>query len=221
MRKFDKKDRNYVIVFATIILVLSVAYATFAQPLAHRLKTVSSGNGTTWWNLWWLNDDKDGNSDTPNKTQKAINDGTYVFGSVFRVKNTGQQANVDKWDVGFVSAVKKNSTGSASEIEPPVFTKLKSTFNVVLYTPGDSITYEFSVKNSGNLDAKVSNIEKSISSGSDNIIFKTEGMEIGDIIKVGETKSIKVTALFDPNYQGESINQKRTIDILINYSQNS
>ena len=99
MRKLNKKDRNYVIVFATIVLVLSVGYAYFAQPLAHRLKTVKEKTGSTWWDLWWLNsDDK---SDESNSKKETFDPKKYIFSPIFNWEN-GDQSNIDKWDIGRV-----------------------------------------------------------------------------------------------------------------------
>ena len=218
MRKLNKKDRNYVIVFATIVLVLSVGYAYFAQPLAHRLKTVKEKTGSTWWDLWWLNsDDK---SDESNSKKETFDPKKYIFSPIFNWEN-GDQSNIDKWDIGFIGAEKESATGSATEAAAPTFTKLRATFYVHLTQPGDSITYDYTIKNSGDLAAKVSEIKTTISDDSENIMFKTSGLDVGDVIKVGETKHIKVTSIFNPEYEGPGVDEKRTIDIVINYVQNS
>lgn len=223
MRKLNKRDRNYVIVFATIVLVLSVGYAYFAQPLAHKLKTVKGNTGSTWWNLWWLNsDDKNVESDNNNNNnnKETFNPKKYIFSPIFNWEN-GDQSNIDKWDIGFISATKESSIGTATEVAAPTFTKLKATFYVHLVQPGDSITYDYTIKNSGDLDAKVSEINTTISNDSQNIIFRIRGLEIGDVIKVGETRHVLVTSFFNPGYEGPIIGEKRTIDIVINYTQNS
>ena len=220
MRKLDKKDKNYVIVFATIVLVLAVGYAYFAQPLAHRLKTVKENTGSTWWDLWWLDDEEKANDNNDNNNKKIFNPKKYIFSPIFNWKN-GDQSNFDKWDIGFIGATKESSTGTATEVAAPTFTKLRATFYVHLTQPGDSITYDYTIKNSGDLDAKVSEIKTTISDDSHNIIFKTSGLEVGDVIKVGQTKHIKVTSLFNPEYDGITVDEKRTIDIIVNYVQNS
>ena len=220
MRKLNKKDRNYVIVFATIVLVLSVGYAYFAQPLAHRIKTAKENTGSTWWDLWWLNDEDAANDNNNNSSNKIFNPKKYVFSPIFNWKN-GDQSNFDKWDIGFIGVNKESSTWTATEVATPTFTKLRATFYVNLTKPGDSITYDYTIKNSGDLDAKVSEIKTTISDGSQNIIFKTSGLEVGDVIKVGETNHIKVTSAFNSDYDGQGVGEKRTIDIVVNYVQNS
>ena len=49
----------------------------------------------------------------------------------------------------------------------------------------------------------------------------TAGLEVGDVIKVGETNHIKVTSAFNSDYDGQGVGEKRTIDIVVNYVQNS
>lgn len=71
-------------------------------------------------------------------------------------------ATVDpaNWDVHFAyktgDSLIATKTGSAAESTAPTLTATSvSGFAVVLKAPGDSVTYEFSVKNTGTLDAKL------------------------------------------------------------------
>ena len=105
-RNDEKKRKNYVIVFALIVLFLSVGYATFVQPLAHKPP------------IW-----------------------SYY-----------------EWDVGFIKSEKVKITGHAVENQPVSHTLTRGYFNITLYKPGDSVTYDFTIKNMGNIDAKVQNI---------------------------------------------------------------
>ena len=71
-------------------------------------------------------------------------------------------ANVDpaSWDVHFAyktgDSLTATKTGSAVEnTAPTLATTTISGFDVTLKAPGDSVTYDFSVKNAGTLDAKL------------------------------------------------------------------
>ena len=115
--------------------------------------------------------------------------------------------NVEIIDI--VSIDKKGSAGNTSE---PIYTKTSATFKAYLVQPGDSITYNVTVKNKDTLDVKVSKITLS-DSNNPAIIFKTSGIEENDLLEAGEKQVFtvivsyneKVTSLPDTLYASLSV----------------
>ena len=166
-RNDEKKRKNYVIVFALVVLFLSVGYATFVQPLAHKPP------------IW----------------------------------------SYQEWDVGFIESEKVATTGEAVENHPVSHTLTRGYFNITLHKPGDSITYDFTIKNMGNIDAKVQNIYISVSNEkTDAILFSTSGVEVGDVLEPGETVKLKVKASYNPNVKGGGLTRKELF-VVVNYVQ--
>jgi len=128
-------------IFAITAILLTVFYATFAQPLAHKLDTLLPDNSQGYFPWFpWNNDDGDDDSD----------------------KHHGKPVppeNKVQWDVGFINVEKTATKGDAYEITAPSFDKFNATFHVALVNPGDEITYTFTIKNKGKINAKVAAIE--------------------------------------------------------------
>ena len=83
--------------------------------------------------------------------------GYAAYSSTLTINGT---ATVDpaNWNVKFAytsgDSLTAETTGNATQTTAPTLTDTAvSGFNVVLNAPGDSITYKFSVKNTGTLDA--------------------------------------------------------------------
>ena len=62
-----------------------------------------------------------------------------------------------KWDVQITSIALKSQTGRATEVSSS-YTKTTASFEADLYMPGDSIEYEVTVENKGNIDAVLQSI---------------------------------------------------------------
>lgn len=219
-RKNNRKAKNYTVMYTLAAIILTVFYATFAQPLAHRLDIIMPGNSSNWWWPWWPwhsdenqdslpSGDNNSNSNT-NTNNKNINKSSYSSS-----KDAGKE-----WDVGFINVVKTSSLGDAYEVSSPVYNKLTASFNVAFINPGDAITYTFTIKNLGMIDAKIEAIETSVSNdASDAIKFNVEGIEVGDELDVGQTKDVKVTANYIDNASGNQDTAKKTLNVVIQYVQ--
>ena len=95
------------------------------------------------------------------------------------------------WDV-YISDIKlKNSTGRAQELNPAyVSNKVNANFEVDLYMPGDSVEYEVTVKNDGNIDATLRTIATNATNTNEDIRF-THTIKQGEVLKKeSETKFI-------------------------------
>ena len=85
--------------------------------------------------------------------------GYAAYSSTLTINGTATVDPAD-WNVKFAytsgNSLTAEKTGTATETTAPTLTDTAvSGFDVVLKAPGDSITYKFSVKNTGTLDAKL------------------------------------------------------------------
>ena len=85
--------------------------------------------------------------------------GYAAYSSTLTINGTATVDPAD-WNVKFAytsgDSLTAKKTGTAAETTAPTLTDTAvSGFDVVLKAPGDSITYKFSVKNTGTLDAKL------------------------------------------------------------------
>ena len=124
------------------------------------------------------------------------------------------------WNVGFVNMNLKNKTGKSEELEAPSFTKTKASFHVLLNELGDEISYDIDIKNSGTIDAKVSDITiNPVSEINDPILFAFSGIEVGDELDAGKTVRVSVNIKYNPNYTGPIDKISKDFVVLINYVQ--
>ena len=111
------------------------------------------------------------------------------------------------------------STGCTTNTAPCDSTS--ANFDAKLITPGDSITYEVTVTNSGNLDGVVSSINLTPETGSNDPIQVTKsGLEQGDkIAKAGGTNTIDVTVTYNSSTTSQPATTTTNITLTLNYQQ--
>ena len=101
------------------------------------------------------------------------------------------------WDV-YISDIKlKNSTGRAQELNPAyVSNKVNANFEVDLYMPGDSVEYEVTVKNDGNIDATLRTIATNATNTNEDIRF-THTIKQGEVLKKESEAKFTFKIVFD------------------------
>lgn len=101
------------------------------------------------------------------------------------------------WDV-YISAIKlKNSTGRAQEVNPAsVSNKVNANFEVDLYMPGDSVEYEVTVKNDGNIDATLRTVTTNATNTNEDIRF-THTIKQGEVLKKESETKFTFKIVFD------------------------
>ena len=101
------------------------------------------------------------------------------------------------WDV-YISDIKlKNSTGRAQEVNPAyVSNKVNANFEVDLYMPGDSVEYEVTVKNDGNIDATLRTIATNATNTNEDIRF-THTIKQGEVLKKESETKFTFKIVFD------------------------
>lgn len=224
--KNERDRKNYTLIIVMLVAGFSLGYSITALPLAHKLDNeLPDGYHYGVWPWDWFRSDgydyykgsgrfgTGQGSDTDNNGQGNENGKNSVL-------KDGSDDASKKWNIGFTDAVKTASVGSASEAIKPKVSKENVEFGVSLMEPGDSITYTVTIKNMGIIDAKVSNIKTTYNNGdSDAIIFKIEGIQVGDELDAGKTKKVKITAMFDENYTTMPASTVKTLSMKIDYVQ--
>lgn len=101
------------------------------------------------------------------------------------------------WDV-YISDIKlKNSTGRAQEVNPAsVSNKVNANFEVDLYMPGDSVEYEVTVKNDGNIDATLRTVTTNATNTNEDIRF-THTIKQGEVLKKESETKFSFKIVFD------------------------
>ncbi len=164
-----KKTKNHVFVFAVIVAFMVVCYATFAQPLAYKLATKTSGN---------------------------------------------------EWHIGFTNAMRSEISGNAKELSPLVYSETSASFDIYLGSIGDAITYDFTIKNMGTLDAKVESIYLfPTNETSDLVLFEVSDLNVGDELRAGQSTNLKLKAYYNSASDSKIKTGNKSVTLIVNYSQ--
>ena len=130
--------------------------------------------------------------------------GTSNIASNFSVKITDIQSNVQ--------------SGSASDAQRPSYTDTTATFKTNLVLPGDSMKYDITVANEGNIDAVLESID--VNTGdNDAITFETSGIEKGDTLLKSTTDILTVIVNYNNSVTSQPKNISSTITVTLNYKQ--
>ena len=132
--------------------------------------------------------------------------GTSNIGSNFLVRITGIESNVQ--------------SGSASNAIEPSYTDTTATFKTNLVSPGDSMKYDITVANEGNIDAVLNSIKVN-NSNNEAITFETSGIEEGDELKASETDILTVIVTYNPSITSQPENTTATITVTLDYGQSN
>ena len=126
-------------------------------------------------------------------------------------------ANISgSWDVKIINITSGTPTGSATNAVAPSWEDLTANMEADLYDKGDAMEYDVTIKNAGNINAKLDSITTTPSdSNAVNITFT--GFTSGEQLLVGAEKVIHVRIEYDSNYDGSEISG--TSSITFNYVQ--
>ena len=166
-RKFNTKQRNYIILgLCSILLVMAAGYAAF-------------------------------------RTQLTIN-GTSNITSDWKVLITDIQSSV--------------LAGDATDAEEPSHTETTATFKTNLVSPGDSMQYDITVENRGDIDAVLESIDVNTSEN-EAILFETSGIKRGDKLGPDESDILTVIVTYNPEITNQPENLNATVTVTLNYVQ--
>lgn len=134
-----------------------------------------------------------------------------------RLTIKGQEIIMGEWDVRITNITDKNPIGKAKDVSHS-FTNTSATFEADLWLPGDSIEYEVTVENKGNVVAALQTVTPS-TVASDNSVKFTH-TEIPQILQPGDAKTftMKVEFLESASSIPSNKDVKYTLDIV--YVQN-
>lgn len=128
-----------------------------------------------------------------------------------------------KWQVE-ITGITSEVTGTANA-GTPTFTTATATFNATLKKPGDSATYEVTVENKGDIDAKLDSITLTpqnvgTGEGSSAILYEILNQPAqGSTLAAGDTTTVKVKVSYDPTAQTIPAETTRTFTGTLEYVQ--
>ncbi len=123
------------------------------------------------------------------------------------------------WDVRITNITSKNVVGGASNLENPSYTNLTATFKTNLVSPGDSIEYDITVTNNGNIDAILDKITIT-DSKNPAIIFTKSGLTEGDTLVASESKVLTVKVEYSNSVTSQPENTGSSLTVALDFSQN-
>ena len=146
---------------------------------------------------------------------------SIAFAAFSSLLTINGMASIDNsWNVEITDIVSKDKVGSASNNGEPVHTKTSATFKTSLTSPGDSMTYDVTIKNKGTVDAKLSKITLT-DSNNPAIIFETSGIEKDDVLKAGEEQIFTVIVKYNSNTTSQPDVLNASLTVKLDYVQNS
>ncbi len=145
---------------------------------------------------------------------------TFAQPLAFNVKQKQiGHSNDGIWDIRFTDMYQKRKIGDAREISSPSYMATKASFHVSLANPGDEITYNLTIKNSGTLNAKVAGIHIMPENKADDaILYYVNDISVGDFLDAGQSTNMTVIAKFNENATVNS-KQVKNVSVIINYIQ--
>jgi len=130
--------------------------------------------------------------------------------------NISGTANTSSWIIKITNIREKTHTGGA-DTENTSFTDLSASFSSTLTQPGDSITYEVTVENQGNIDASLKKVTKTFTQNK-YIDVTYSGLLEGQMLYkqggAGSTAVMEVTVTFK-DIEIESLTETITSNITI------
>lgn len=133
---------------------------------------------------------------------------------------TGTSTITSDWDIEITDVTVKTVVGNATKAIEPVVSGTAATFKTDLTSPGDSMTYQVTITNNGNVDAKVGSIEMTESSNPA-IIFNTSGINKNDLLEAKQTQTFDVTIAYNESVTSQPENLSGTFTVKLNYIQSS
>ncbi|MGN1001000.1 MAG: leucine-rich repeat protein, partial [Bacilli bacterium] len=121
------------------------------------------------------------------------------------------------WNVEITSITLKSQTGKATEVSSS-YTATTASFEADLYMPGDSIEYEVTVTNNGNIDAVLQSITPNITNPNLNVRFTHSEIDKTPLT-AGKTITFTMKVIFDENANSIPNINKSTYSLNLNYIQ--
>ena len=142
--------------------------------------------------------------------------GYAAFSSILNIKGTSSISS--NWNILITNVESKNIVGAATNAEDPTWEALTATFKTNLVSPGDSIEYDITVENRGNLNALLEKITLT-ESNNPAIKFTSSGLEEGSELNAGDSKVLTVKVEYLASVTSQPENTEGTFTVTLDYSQ--
>ena len=102
-----------------------------------------------------------------------------------------------EWDIKITDISEASRTGKADPGTPTISSSgVSASFEANLWMPGDSITYNITVKNNGNIDAALKELVPSVENGVQQVKFSNNAVQ-GKVLRQSESYTFQVSVVFD------------------------
>ena len=144
--------------------------------------------------------------------------GYAVFKSELTITSS---ANItSNWDIEITSINVKSISGHATKAIEPVISGTTATFKTNLESPGDSMTYEVTVANEGNISARLDQMTVT-DANNPAILFQINGISENDVLGEHSNTTFDVVVTYNPDVESQPANTTSTLNIALDYVQNS
>ena len=121
--------------------------------------------------------------------------GYAVLSQTLNISGTANMKGT--WDIKITDISEASRTGKADPGTPTISTSgVSASFEANLWMPGDSITYNITVKNNGNIDAALKELVPSVENGVQQVKFSNNAVQ-GKVLRQKESYTFQVSVVFD------------------------
>ncbi len=140
--------------------------------------------------------------------------------AAFRTQLTinGTSNIISDWKVLITDIQSSVLAGDATDAETPSHTETTATFKTSLVSPGDSMQYDITVENRGDIDAVLESIDVNTSEN-EAILFETRGIKRGDKLLPEESDVLTVVVTYNPEVTNQPDNLNSEVTVTLNYVQ--
>ena len=121
--------------------------------------------------------------------------GYAVLSQALNISGTANMKGT--WDIKITDISEASRTGKADPGTPTISSSgVSASFEANLWMPGDSITYNVTVKNNGNIDAALKELVPSVENGVQQVKFSNNAVQ-GKVLRQSESYTFQVSVVFD------------------------
>ena len=141
--------------------------------------------------------------------------GYAAFSSQLKISGTSNITS--NWSVKITNIQSKVLSGTPTDAQKPSYTDTTATFRTRLTSPGDTMQYDVTVSNEGDIDAKLDKITVPESTNPA-IGFEVSGIEEGSLLEAKQTAILTVTVKYN-NVTEQPEDLTADLKVTLDYSQ--
>ncbi len=142
--------------------------------------------------------------------------GYAVLSQTLNIQGTG--GITTNWRIEITNVETKKTVGNAKNVTDPTFNKLTANMSASFEKPGDSISYDITVSNLGNIDAVLDSIKMNMEE-QEYIDFKIEGITAREELIVDQDITFQLIMKLSENIPDIPSNQSFDFSMNLNYLQ--